>query len=88
MTATFRLSNRATEDARDDATRAMIRVVLAFFNDYPAYGLLLYNGERIILQRVQGPGGIDSDWEDWAEMSGMRQLVAGLESRRLPQPLL
>ncbi|AVT36545.1 hypothetical protein C6W10_08720 [Plantactinospora sp. BB1] len=88
VTATFRLSNRATEEARDEATRTMIRVVLAFFNDYPAYGVLLFNNERVILQRVDGPVVIDSSWEDWAEVPGMQHLVAGLERRHLAQPLL
>ncbi|MEO3744243.1 SitI3 family protein [Plantactinospora sp. B5E13] len=88
VTATYRLSNRATPDARDEAARVMIRSALTFFAHYPADGVLLFNDSRIILQRLNGPVVVDHEWEDWTDVPGMRQLIAGIETRRLAQPLL
>ncbi|WP_148086355.1 SitI3 family protein [Micromonospora sp. HM5-17] len=87
VTATYRLSSRATDEARDEATRAMIRSVLSFFTRYPSDGVLLHDDSRIILQPLNGPVVIDSDWEDWTEVPGMSHVVAGLDRRSLPQPL-
>lgn len=88
VTATFRLANLASPEARDEAIRLMYRSVLVFFYHYPADGVLLFNGERVVLQKLHGTIVIDSEWDDWADVPELPQMVQGLDSRVLPQPLL
>ncbi|MEV6344753.1 SitI3 family protein [Actinoplanes sp. NPDC051851] len=88
LSVTYRLANRATDQARDEAISATIRSVLAFFDHYPSDGALLFNDSRVILQRVHGAVVIDRDWEDWTDIPDMREIINGLEARVLPQPLL
>jgi len=87
VTATFRFANLAPTQLRDQNTVLMIRTVLAFFDRYPGSGVLLFNGERVVLQKLDGDVELDSDWEDFS-LDGMAEVIAGLSQRPLPQPFL
>ena len=87
ISATFRFANLASEQLTDQNTVLMIRTVLAFFDRYPGSGVLLFNGERVVLQKLDGDVELDSDWEDFS-LDGMAEVIAGLSQRPLPQPFL
>lgn len=88
VTIMFRISNRANSDQRDEAVVLMVRTVLQFFDRYPSEGVLLFNGEQVVLQRLNGGVVVDSKWEELADIPELAALVAGLEVAPLPQPLL
>ncbi|ROT34234.1 hypothetical protein EF879_05220 [Micromonospora sp. HM5-17] len=88
VTASFRLSNRVSEQVRELNVGLMMRAVLSFFDTYPGDGVLLFNGEEVVLQKLTGQVSVNSDWEDWTELAGLRMLRAGRDFRPLPQPLL
>jgi hypothetical protein len=88
VTMAFRISNRADADQRDEAVVLMVRTVLQFFDRYPGEGVLLFNGEQVVLQRLNGGVVVDSKWEELADIPELAALVAGLEVAPLPQPLL
>src|SRR2546430_15316161 len=54
VTMSFRISNRANSDQRDEAVVLMVRTVLQFFDRYPSEGVLLFNGEEGVLQKLNG----------------------------------
>jgi hypothetical protein len=89
VTAIFRFSNQATQQERDHNVVTMIRAVLAFFDQYPGGGALLFNDARVIVLRVDGNPVFDADWDKWtADLPELRNLVAAHPVRPLPQPLL
>jgi hypothetical protein len=65
-----------------------VRAVLQFFDTYPGEGVLLFNGEEVVLQRLHGSVVVDSKWEELADIPELATLVAALEVAPLPQPLL
>jgi hypothetical protein len=66
----------------------MVEAVLAFFDAYPGRGVLLFNGEEAILQRLGDGIEFGSDWDDWLELPEVTPIVARHSLRRLGQPLL
>ena len=88
VSAVFNLANRATPEVREHNTVLMVEAVLAYFDAYPGRGVLLFNGEEAILQRLDGGIEFGSDWEDWLELPEVAPLVARHSLRRLGQPLL
>jgi hypothetical protein len=54
----------------------------------PCHSVALFNGEEVVLQRLAGNTTLNSDWDEWAEVAGLRTLVESREFRPLPQPLL
>lgn len=84
---TFRFSGKTTLEERASARIAMFRAVLDFFGRYGGDGVLLHNGERIIMRRIGGSVICKEGWEEWSD-PGVRELVAGLERRSLAQPFL
>jgi hypothetical protein len=87
-TMSFRISNRASSHQRDEAVVLMVRTVLQVFARYDGAGVLLFNGEEVVLQRLNGGVVVDSKWEDLADIPELAALVSGLEVAPLPQPLL
>jgi hypothetical protein len=88
VSATFRLANLADEATRNHNTALMVGAVLAFFHRYAGRGVLLFNGEVAILQRLTGEIVFDREWEDWFENDEVTPLLDGYPIRPLPQPLL
>lgn len=88
VTIMFRVSNRANSDQRDEAVVMMVRAVLQVFDRYDGAGVLLFNGEEVVLQRLNGGVVVDSKWEDLADIPELAALVAALQVTPLPQPLL
>lgn len=88
FSATFRFSNVTDDAKRNHNTAVMVRVLIAFAQAYQSSGVLLFNGERNVLQ--YGADGIvfDAAWEDWTANRETDQLLHEFSSRRLPQPLL
>lgn len=88
VTATFRLSNRSTPEEREHNTAVMTDAVLQFLDRYAGSGVLLFNGEEVVLQKLDGPVSLNSDWEEWSESEELSALIGEREFRSLPQPLL
>lgn len=65
-----------------------MRAVLQVFDRYDGAGVLLFNGEEVVLQRLNGGVVVDSKWEDLADIPELAALVAALQVTPLPQPLL
>lgn len=88
VTATFRFSNRSTEEETEHNTALMAAAVLEFLDRYAGFGVLLFNGEEVVLQKLDGRLALNSDWEDWSASPEMNALIGEREFRALPQPLL
>jgi hypothetical protein len=87
VTAIFTFANLASADVADHNTALMAEAVVAFLEAFPGRGVLLFNGEEVILQRLDDGIEFGADWEDWAELPGVRPLVARHAVRALAQPL-
>jgi hypothetical protein len=88
VTATFNFDSQVPDDVSEHNTALMVRAVLALFDAYPGRGVLLFNGERVVLQRLSDGVEFDAEWEDWAELDEVRPLLAAHQQRKLPQPLM
>jgi hypothetical protein len=88
FTVTFRFENLAEPETSERNSALMAHTLIAFAQRYGGGGVLLFNGERAVLQ--YGAEGVvfDSDWEDWAENPETAPLLAQFPSRVLDQPLL
>jgi hypothetical protein len=85
---TFRFHNLAEPETTEHNTALMTHTLIAFAQRHGGQGVLLFNGERAVLQ--YGAEGVvfDSDWEDWAENPETAPLLTQFPSRVLDQPLL
>jgi hypothetical protein len=88
VTATFRFSNTAAPHVRDTNVVLMVQAVLRFLDRYPGSGVLLFNGEEVVLQRLDDTVELSSDWEEWTDVSQLSHLIGRYDRRPLPQPLL
>ncbi|BFU46752.1 SitI3 family protein [Krasilnikovia sp. MM14-A1004] len=88
ITAIFHFSNRASAETTDHNTVLMAEAVLATLDAFPGRGVLLFNGEQAILQRLGDGIEFDAEWEDWTDIDEARPMVARHVVRRLAQPLL
>ena len=88
VTAIFRFDNMSTPSIAEHNTVLMAIAVLAVFDAYAKPGVLLFNGEEAILQRLDDGVVFDAEWEEWAEIPDVGALMAAHSKRRLPQPLL
>jgi hypothetical protein len=88
VTATFRFANLASEEQNERNEELMITSVARFLETYPGAGVLLFNHEEVVLQRLDAGIVLNSDWEGWADLPGLDGLTRRLPSRALPQPLL
>ncbi|MFC7533850.1 SitI3 family protein [Actinoplanes sp. GCM10030250] len=88
VTAVFHFDNLADPATRDHNVAAMVGAVLAHFDQYRSHGVLLFNGEEIVLQRLTDEVVFNSDWEDWSELDEVAPLLVGHALRSLPQRLM
>jgi hypothetical protein len=88
VTAVFNFSNRASAETGDHNVALMVEAVLAFFDVYPGRGVLLFNGEEVVLQRLGDGVEFNSEWEDWSEVNEVAPLVARHSLHKLAQPLM
>jgi hypothetical protein len=85
--ATFRFSNTAAEEVEQLNTGRMVAAVLSFFAEHPGRGVLLFNGEEVVIQRLSDKVEINSEWE-WGELAALDRIRAEHVWHPLPQPLL
>jgi hypothetical protein len=88
ITARFRFANGAPPAVTNTNTVLMVRAALRLFQDYQADGVLLFNGEQVVAQRLRAEVALNGEWEDFAEIEELRQAVAGYPLRTLAQPFL
>src|SRR5262249_46458937 len=88
VTATFRFANLGAEGRRELNEELMIASVVQFLETYPDSGVLLFNHEEVILQRLDAEIVLNSDWDGWADLPGLGRLTGRVQWRVLPQPLL
>ena len=86
--ATFRFHNLAPETTREHNKALMVGAVLRFFERFRCRGVLLFNGEVAVVQRLGGEVTVTDEWADWLDGDEVAALVAGPKVERLPQPLL
>jgi hypothetical protein len=87
ITATFHFSNVADQATEAHNTALMVAAVLAFFDRY-GRGVLLFNGERVVIQNVTGETVFSREWDEWFEGHEVASLIDGHRVDNLPQPLL
>lgn len=85
--AGFRMRNLASDYDRQEAYTAMLSSVLTFFLRHPGDGILLVNGERVVLSRYRDEVVFDT-WEGLDEEPAMVAVMAGYPRRQLAQPFL
>ena len=88
ISATFTFDNLAPPEERDGNVVRMVAAVLAVLEAWHGPGVLLHNGERAVLQRLDDGIEFDSGWDEWAEIDGVAPLMSAHVTRRLGQPLL
>ena len=88
VTATFRLSNLSNEATKNHNAALMVGAVLAFFDRYAGRGVLLFNGEVVIIERLTDEIIFDEEWDDWFENDEVTPLLRGFAVRPLAQRLL
>jgi hypothetical protein len=88
ITVIFRFSNLARGSTAEHNTSLMAIAILALFDAYGEPGVLLYNGEEVILQKLDGGVVFNEDWEEWFEIDDLAPVLAAHARQRLPQPLL
>jgi len=86
--ATFTFDNLASSDQRERNVVRMVASVSVIFDAWPGRGVLLHNGERVVLQRLADGVEFDSEWDDWIEIEGVAPYLSAHAARRLMQPLL
>ncbi|HYO51453.1 SitI3 family protein [Archangium sp.] len=82
----FRLDSNS--DEYEDGNRVMLRATLLLL-EHDRDGVLLFNGERIILQRIAGQLVLNADYGNWTD--GLRledEIRFPHEKRSLPSPWL
>jgi hypothetical protein len=65
----------------------MVRAILQLLDTYGGYGVLLFNDEEVVLQKLKGGVVVNSEWDELEELPELRELVKTRELRPLPQPL-
>jgi hypothetical protein len=88
VSATFAFHNLAGRALADHNTALMVAAVLAVFDAAPGRGVLLYNGEHNVLQRLDNGVEFNSGWTDWSEIAEVAAFLERYPSRPLDQPLL
>jgi len=82
----FRFDNNSKD--YEEGNRVMLRVTMLLL-EHGRDGVLLFNGERIILQRLAGQLVLNADYGNWTR--GLRlenEIRLPHEKRSLPSPLL
>ncbi|WP_433830292.1 SitI3 family protein [Actinoplanes sp. CA-015351] len=87
-TTTFRFSNQADVATTEHNTAVMVGAVLAFFHRYDVHGVLLFNGEVVVIQRLTDRVSVADDWAEWLDGGEVAALIAGQSVHPLAQPLL
>jgi hypothetical protein len=87
-TTTFRFSNQADAATTDHNTAVMVGAVLAFFDRYAVHGVLLFNGEVVVIQRLTDRVVVADDWAEWLDGDEVATILASQSVHPLPQPLL
>ena len=80
---TFRFANVGSEETEEHNTALMVGAVIAFFDRFGGRGFLMFNGERIIAERVDGELVFADDWAEWLDGDEVAALVAERPVRKL-----
>lgn len=86
--ATFRFSSTADEETTNRAAARMAHTVIDFAAAHGGHGVLLFNGETVVLRYGDGEVVLNAGWEDWSDNDQTAPLLDRFPSRVLPQPLL
>lgn len=81
----FRLA-RGLEEQRE-GYRVMLEVVTRWLQEEAGQGVLLFNGETILLQRLGTELTLNSDWQTWHK-EGREKMTLPHTMQSLPSPLL
>jgi hypothetical protein len=81
----FRLHVRS-EQSKLDASRTMYSSVIAFAREHPCNGILLWNGEYVVLEHHGDDIALNSEWDDVFDEPYYAAVLAGLPRRPLAQP--
>lgn len=87
ISVTFRFRGTASLDAQDVAWEVMLNAVIAFVRKYPAEGVLLFNGEEILMRCHNGEIIFDTT-EYFQEIPNLSAIVSRHRQETLDQPLM
>ncbi|MFG1953049.1 SitI3 family protein [Micromonospora sp. NPDC048830] len=88
VTVTYRLLPSSDEGAYYADVRAMVDSVLGILDHFGGDGVLLFNGEHMLIEALNGYVVFDSEWDDFRDVPELAEVARRHELRRLAQPLL
>lgn len=84
----FRMYNNAPDDEYSMGKHILIRATMLVLERDPGDAVLLFNGEQVILQRLQGRLALNHDWQEWTSYQLLADVTLPYTLRALPSPLL
>jgi hypothetical protein len=88
ITVTFRFFPSEDQKLYHGNIRAMIEAVLAVLSHFGGDGVLMFNGEYMLIEGLDGSVTFDSEWDGLREVPELATIAHRYGLRRLPQPLL
>lgn len=83
----FRLQPKS-QDGERSGRQEMLRATMAMLHNESGDGVLLLNGEHVLLQKIAGQLTLNSEWREWESYSLLPEVTLPYEIRPLPSPLL
>lgn len=83
----FRLQPKLPEGERI-GRQEMLRAVMALLRHEAGDAVLLLNGERLILQRLDGRLVLNKEWHEWETYSLLNEITLPHDLQKLKSPLL
>lgn len=84
----FRIDSNASDDDYLAGKHLLIQATVALLRAYAGAAVLLFNGELVLLQRLQTQITLNQDWREWTSYDLLRDVTLPYELRPLPSPLL
>lgn len=84
----FRIDSNASDQDYETGKHLLIRVVVALLQQSPGAAVLLFNGETVLLQRLDERIVLNQDWREWTSYDLLRDVTLPYDQRPLPSPLM
>jgi hypothetical protein len=88
VTIVYRLLPSEDERRYHANVRAMIDSVLGTLTSFGGDGVLLFNGEHVLIEALAGHIAFDAEWSDFQDVPELAAVARRYELRKLAQPLL
>jgi hypothetical protein len=84
----FWISSHANEEEGRIARQSVIRAVMTILRYESGDAVLLFNGENLLLQRLNGNLILNSVWKEWTSYYLFDEITLPCERREIASPLL